>query len=177
MWWVQEKLVRFGCKTWREKTIWDLGVDKRTVLKWMLNNYGVAEYVLHSTGSGQTSVAGCHRHYNERLSSVTGNFLTIWANTSFARTLLFVSSYNMTQTIQFSNHKLCINKGKVFLLLNQVPRHEDVYGSEGIANTPRPLYPRGKSTRYPWIGGREGPRARVDAVAKGKVQSLPPPGI
>jgi hypothetical protein len=35
--------------------------------------------------------------------------------------------------------------------------------------TPRPLYPKGKSTH--WIGGWEGPRAVLDAVVKRKIPS------
>jgi hypothetical protein len=38
---------------------------------------------------------------------------------------------------------------------------------------PRPLYPRGKSPRYPWIGGWVGPRTGPEDLEKRKFLTLP----
>jgi hypothetical protein len=74
-------------------------------------------------------------------------------------------------------------------VLNEAPRHEDVLGSGGIAPrilnlgtrwrwvvgfTPRPLYPQGKSPRYPLDRRLGGTRAVLGAVDEEK-NSLPLP--
>jgi hypothetical protein len=69
-----------------------------------------------------------------------------------------------------------VKKVKLSLcLINQAPRHENVWGNGGIAPpfptsaldggewpsfTPRPLYPRGKSPRYPLDRRLGGPQSR-----------------
>jgi hypothetical protein len=74
---------------------------------------------------------------------------------------------------------------------NQVPRHEDVWGSRGIAAripnlstrriwevsfTPRPLYPRRKIPQYPLGRRLSGPQSRSGRGGEEK-NFLPLPGI
>jgi hypothetical protein len=68
-------------------------------------------------------------------------------------------------------------------LINYPLCHEDVWGSgrsstilnvgnkcgRVVSITSRPLYPRGKSLRYPLRGGSVGPRAGLDAVGRRKI--------
>jgi len=67
-------------------------------------------------------------------------------------------------------------RGKVVPVFNEAPRHEDVWGSGGIA--PR-ILKHGTRWRWVvrftpgihWIGGWAGPGAGLDAVVKRKILS------
>jgi hypothetical protein len=45
-------------------------------------------------------------------------------------------------------------------------------GVSGQRHAPAALYPRGKDPRYPLAGGWVGPRAGLDAEARGKILCL-----
>jgi hypothetical protein len=72
-------------------------------------------------------------------------------------------------------------------LINQAPRHEDIWGSGGIAppyftsildggewsaSRPFRFTPREIAPRAHWIGGWVGPRVDLDAVEKGQILPL-----